>query len=137
AGAAYRCAGKAPLFQQVAAGKDWFDRYVTKLVAACTRGGVTFRYDIDVAREPDLLVPFDRIVIATGARYRFGLARVSTLLLDIGAGRWPLLRQIFSASAFRDWFYYRARTPTGAEFQHPARPEQAVLVIGDAVAAGK
>ncbi len=60
------------------------------------RKGVTFCYGIDVARTPELLAPFDRIVIATGAQYRFGLGRLPTTLLDWGAGRWPVLAPVFA-----------------------------------------
>jgi hypothetical protein len=84
-----------------------------------------------------VLAPFDRIVIATGAAYRFGLGPVAAILLDLGAGRWPLFRQILSAPSVRDWFYHRARRPTGASLQALARPGQKVVVIGDAVVAGK
>ena len=76
-------------------------------------------------------------MIATGAAYRFGLGPVATVLLDRGAGRWPLLRQVLSSASVRDWFYHRARRPTGADFAGLARPGQQVVVIGDALAAGK
>ena len=62
AGGAFRQAGKAPLFQDVVANEQSFDRYVRDLVAACTHKGVTFRHGVDVAQAPDELAPFDRIV---------------------------------------------------------------------------
>jgi hypothetical protein len=37
----------------------------------------------------------------------------------------------------RDWFYYRARKPTGERFTMLATPGQKVTVIGDAAKAGK
>jgi hypothetical protein len=37
----------------------------------------------------------------------------------------------------RDWFYYRARKPTGERFTSLARPGQKLVVIGDAAKAGK
>jgi dimethylglycine catabolism A len=137
AGGAFRYAGKAPLFQEVRARQGSFDRYVDSLVAACLHKGVTIRYDTDVRRAPDLLAPFDRVVIATGARYRFGLGRLPMLLLDLGAGQWPGLRQLFTAPAFREWFYDKARRATGEAFRGLARPGQRVVVIGDAARAGK
>src|SRR5262249_49980751 len=136
-GGAFRYAGKAPLFQEVVANQDSFDRYVAQLVAACEHKGVLFRFGIDVMQAPDLLAPFDRIVIASGARYRFGLRRLPMTLLDRGAGRWPLMRTVFATPAFRDWFYYKARAPSGDALRRLARPGQAVTVIGDALAAGK
>jgi orotate phosphoribosyltransferase len=42
-----------------------------------------------------------------------------------------------SAPKLRDWFYYRARRATGEKFKALARPGQKVVVIGDAVQAGK
>jgi len=137
AGGSFRLAGKAPLFQEVVARQQSFDRYVTQMVNACTRRGVTFRYGVDVTGSPELLASFDRIVIATGAAYRFGLGPIARFLLDKGVGRWPLFRQVLSTAAVRDWFYHRARTPTGAAFRGLARPGQQVMVIGDALSAGK
>ena len=64
-----------------------FDRYIANQVAACTRKGVTFRYRADVAQSPGMLAPFDRIVIATGAKYRFGLGRLATMLARLGRRR--------------------------------------------------
>jgi 2,4-dienoyl-CoA reductase-like NADH-dependent reductase (Old Yellow Enzyme family) len=137
AGGAFRYAGKAPLFQEVVANQDSFDRYVQQLVAVCIGKGAEFRYGIDVTRAPELLAFFDRIVIATGAKYRFVFGRVPSTLLDWGLGRAPGLRRIFAMPAFRNWFYGKARKATGEEMRHLARPGQKVMVIGDAVVAGK
>jgi dimethylglycine catabolism A len=107
------------------------------MVAACVHKGVTFRYGIDVSRAAGELSGFDRIVIATGARYRFGLGPLPGLLLDRGAGQWPGLRRLFSWPPFRDWFYHRARRSTGEDFRRLSKPGQKVTVIGDAARAGK
>ena len=136
-GGAFRHAGKAPLYQDVVANQASFDRYIERMVAACIHKGVTFRYGIDIARAPGELANFDRIVIATGARYRFGLGRLPAMLLDRGAGHWPGLERIFKMPAFRNWFYERARRATGDDFRRLARPGQKVTVIGDAIRAGK
>ena len=136
-GGAFRYAGKAPLFQDVVANQNSFDFYIDGLALACAAKGVSIRYHVDVTHWPELLRPFDRIVIATGAAYRFGFGPVATFLLDWGVARWPLIRQILSRPSLRDWFYHRARSPTGADFQGLARPGQQVVVIGDALAAGK
>jgi 2,4-dienoyl-CoA reductase-like NADH-dependent reductase (Old Yellow Enzyme family) len=137
AGGAFRYAGKAPLFQEVGARQSSFDNYVRDLVAACTRMGVTFRYATNVLKDPHLLASFDRIVVATGARYRYGLGGLVGALLDLGVGRWPGLRQILSQPRLRDWFYHRARTATGEDFRALATPRQKLVIIGDAIAAGK
>jgi dimethylglycine catabolism A len=136
-GGAFRYAGKAPLFQEVAASELSFERYIADLFAACVRKGVSFRFETDVTHQPQILAPFDRIVIATGARYRYGLGAVATTMLDLGAGRWPGFARLFSMRAFRDWFYYRARRGTADRFKALAKPGQTVVAIGDAVAAGK
>jgi len=137
AGGAFRYAGKAPLFQEVVANQDSFDRYVQQLVAACEKKGVAFRYGADVTRSREMLASFDRVVIATGAKYRFGLGRIPNMLLDLGVGRAPGLRRICATPEFRDWFYYKVRKATGDRMRRLLRPGQQVTVIGDAVAAGK
>jgi 2,4-dienoyl-CoA reductase-like NADH-dependent reductase (Old Yellow Enzyme family) len=137
AGGAFRYAGKAPLFQEVVASQNSFDRYVQQLVAACVGKGVALYYSVDVAQAPEILADFDRVVIATGAKYRFGLGRVACTLLDLGLVRAPVVRHLFAMPAFRDWFYYKARKPTGERMRRLLRPGQKMVVIGDAVAAGK
>src|SRR5262245_5134949 len=136
-GGAFRYAGKAPLFQEVEANEASFARYIADLAAACVGNGVGFRFSTDVAAAPELLAPFDRIVVATGAVYRFGLGPIAKLMLDWGAGRWPLFSRLFASPAFRDWFYYRGRRATADHFRRLAKPGQTVIAIGDAVSAGK
>src|SRR5262249_9421945 len=133
AGGAFRYAGKAPLFQEVEASEKSFERYITDLVEACTDKGVTFRFETDVASAPSLLAPFDRIVVATGARYRLGLGPIVTRLLDWGIGRWPGVAWVFSLPEVRDWFYHRARVATAERFTRLAKPGQIAIAIGDAV----
>jgi adenine/guanine phosphoribosyltransferase-like PRPP-binding protein len=84
-----------------------------------------------------VLAPFDRLVIATGARHRLGLGTIAANLLDWGAARSRPFSQLFSAPMFRDWFYYKGRRATGDYFRQFAKPGQMVIVIGDAVRAGK
>ena len=136
-GGAFRYAGKAPLFQEVAASEASFERYVAGMVAACERKGVVFRYRTDVARNPGALVAFDRIVLATGADYRYGLGPLASGLLNLGAGHWPGMVRLFSNERLRQWFYYRARRGSADRFRQLARPGQTVVAIGDAVKAGK
>jgi 2,4-dienoyl-CoA reductase-like NADH-dependent reductase (Old Yellow Enzyme family) len=137
AGGSFRYAGKAPLFQEVRASDKSFARYIDDLAAACTMKGVVFRFATDVTTAPDILEPFDRIVIASGAAYRFGLGLLANLALDSGLARAPGVSRLLSNAKLRDWFYYRARSATGRRFERLARTGQTVTVIGDAVAAGK
>jgi hypothetical protein len=137
AGGAFRYAGKAPLFQEVEANENSFARFIDDLAAACAMNGVVFRYATDVTAQPELLAPFDRIVIASGAAYRFGLGALAEWLLDRHVARLPGIARLFASPPVRDWFYYRARRATAARFTPLARPGQIVTVIGDAVRAGK
>ncbi len=136
-GGAFRTAGLAPLFQDVEANPASFERYVRDLASACARKGVILRTGVDVERTPDVLLAFDRIVIATGARYRFGIASLIKVSLERGIARWPLLRPLFAQPGLRAWFYYKARAATGEEFRRLARPGQKLTIIGDAAKAGK
>jgi 2,4-dienoyl-CoA reductase-like NADH-dependent reductase (Old Yellow Enzyme family) len=136
-GGAFRYAGMAPLFQGVAANEQALTRYVDQLYRACVAKQVRFAFNTDVARKPELLEGFARVVIATGGRYRFGLGPIARATLAMGAARWPGLRALFAQPRFRDWFYYRAREGTASTFKSLAKPTQKVIAIGDAVAAGK
>ncbi len=135
AGGAFVYAGKAPRFQEVEASEDSLMTFIAELERACREGGVEFRYGVDL--RPELLAPFERVVFATGARYRFGLGRLAPRLLDAGWGRSALARRLFASKRLRDWFYRRARRGEGATMARRARPGQTVLVIGDARRAGK
>ncbi|HUI13653.1 MAG TPA: NAD(P)-binding protein [Xanthobacteraceae bacterium] len=136
-GGSFRYAGKAPLYQEVEASDRSFERYIADLTAACEQKGVVFRLATDVNALPGLLAPFDRVVVAAGAEYRFGLGPLAEWLLDHGLARAPGLKRLLSQSALREWFYYRARRGTGERFRHLAAPSQKFVVIGDAVEAGK
>jgi 2,4-dienoyl-CoA reductase-like NADH-dependent reductase (Old Yellow Enzyme family) len=137
AGGSFRYAGKAPLFQEVTATEASFRRYVADMVAACEMKKVTFRYATDVNISSQQLAGFDRIVIASGAAYRFGLGPLVTWALDRGVSRLPGFARLFTSEKLRNWFYYRARRGSGDAFMPLARPGQKVTVIGDAVRAGK
>ena len=110
------------MFQEVAANPASLERYIKDMVAACLRKGVTFRLSTDVIDDPELLAPFDRIVVATGASYPYGLGPWAMALLDLGAGGWPGISQIMSEPKVRDWFYYRARSGTADRFRGLAQP---------------
>ena len=136
-GGSFRFAGLAPMFQEVEANPASLERYIDGMVAACRAKGVTFRLLTDVLDVPDELAPFDRIVIATGAGYRFGLGEPAMAMLDIGAGKWFGLSQLLSDPKLRDWFYHRGRVATGGRFKGLANDKQIVMVIGDAATPGK
>jgi len=137
AGGALRAAAKAPLFQEVQTERRSFERYFADLVAACRAKGVQFRFGTEAAAASALLAGFDTIVIATGAHYRFGLGPLANWLLDTGTARAPGIARLFTSVRVRNWFYHKARRGTVLQFRQLARPGQRVIVIGDAVRAGK
>jgi dimethylglycine catabolism A len=137
AGGAFRFAAKAPLFQEIEANARSFTRYIANLVAACEAKGVKFRWRTDATSASAALATFDRIVIASGAAYRFGLGAFVNWLVDAGMTRAPLVRRLFTSTALRNWFYYQARRGTAERFRHLPRPGQQIVVIGDAARAGK
>ena len=137
AGGAFRYAGKAPMFQDVETDETSLARYIRDMVAACEANGVEFRYAIDPTVLPELLAPFGRIVVATGAEYRFGSGPLVEWLLDRSIARAPGIARLFAWPALRDWLYYRARRGTAERFAHLLQPGRRVTVIGDAARAGK
>jgi 2,4-dienoyl-CoA reductase-like NADH-dependent reductase (Old Yellow Enzyme family) len=136
-GGAFRYTGKAPLFGEVEAVERSFEAYVDGLEEACRENSVEFRYGLDVIREPQVLASYDRVVFATGARYRYGLGRVVPRLLDIGLGKSRLGLRLLSSPRVREWLYYGARCGTGPDVKQLAHPDQKVTIIGDAAQAGK
>jgi dimethylglycine catabolism A len=136
-GGAFRYTGKAPLFGEVEAVEESFEAYVAGLEEACREKSVEFRYGLDVTRKPQVLASYDRVVFATGARYRYGLGRVVPRLLDLGLGKSRLGRRLFSSPRVREWLYHDARRGTGPDVRRLARPGQKMTVIGDAARAGK
>jgi dimethylglycine catabolism A len=141
AGGAFRLAGKAPRFQEVETSETSLTRYIEALVQRCTEQGVEIRYDTNVEDNPSQLTDFDRIVIASGADYRTGLALPARLILTLGLARLPLFKRLFSSDDFRDRLYHRWRSGTGARLSSlissQAHAGQTLQIIGDAAQAGK
>jgi 2,4-dienoyl-CoA reductase-like NADH-dependent reductase (Old Yellow Enzyme family) len=135
AGGALRHAGAAPRFQEVEAHQPALDAYVDDLERACLAKKVVFRYGTRISALADLGHDFDRIVVATGARYRLGMGPLVVSLLDAGWGKSKLMRWLFRPERVRNWFYYRARRSVVPDFGEPA--DQKITVIGDAAAPGK
>src|SRR5262249_60694772 len=102
---------------------------IAQVVAACAYKGVACKYGVNVAAQTELLAPFDRLVVATGARYRFGLGPAATAALRWGIGRWSGVTPWLSKAAVRDWFYHRARLPTADRITRLTRPAPTVVVV--------
>lgn len=136
-GGAFLLAGHAPKFQAVDANPSSLERYVNSMERRCREGGVTIRLGVDVEKAPEQLVNFDLIVLATGARYRWGMGALLPGALRLGLLRLPLLRGIASKAKARDWFYYKARRSDVAQLTKRLDRTVPVVVIGDAVKPGK
>jgi dimethylglycine catabolism A len=134
-GGALRQAGLAPKFQNVEAQPHALDTFIAELERACVLKNVEFRYGVAVRRLEDIARDFDRIVVATGARYRYGLGPLVNQALASGWGKSALARRVFDSPGMRDWFYHGARKSAAPKAgKLDAKP---VTVIGDAAAPGK
>ncbi len=137
AGGALNLAGKAPRFQEVEAAEGPIHDFIAALERGCREKGVVFRFALDVSRDAAVLARFDQVVVATGARYRFGLGALAPALLRAGWGRGRLARRLFASEAVRSWFYTGARRGSGAALSRLLPAGRNVVVIGDAAAPGK
>jgi 2,4-dienoyl-CoA reductase-like NADH-dependent reductase (Old Yellow Enzyme family) len=138
AGGAFRQAGKAPRFNDVRADEGALTAYITELERDCERLGVELCYGSDAAAEQARLERADRVVVATGARYRGGLGCIVPRLLDSGLLRSKLGDRVFRSVRLREALYYRLRVANGAKVaaELGLDPDKTV-VIGDAASAGK
>ncbi|MBM3490772.1 MAG: FAD-dependent oxidoreductase [Alphaproteobacteria bacterium] len=136
-GGALRMAAEAPLFEETEAAPASFLRYIADLQAAGREAGVEFRFGIDVAATPEVLVPFPELVLATGARPRLGLGPVLRWLLQAGLARRQPLAGLLALKAVRQWFYGRGRAASGPALASLARGDQRVTLIGDAREPGR
>jgi 2,4-dienoyl-CoA reductase-like NADH-dependent reductase (Old Yellow Enzyme family) len=137
-GGAFRQARKAPRFNDVRAEEAALDAYIAELTRDCERLGVEFCYGSDAATERARLERADRVVVATGARYRGGLGLIVPRLLESGLLRSRAGDRIFRSSRLRQALYYRLRTANGRKVaaELGLDPDKTV-VIGDAASAGK
>lgn len=136
-GGGFRFAGLAPRFQGVEADTDTLLAYVDGLRHACEELGVRIRRATDPVADRGLLDGFDHVVVATGARYRFGVGPIITGVLRMRLARKAPLRTIAGSDAARDWFYHRLRRAAGLEVERHIAPGASVEIIGDAGLAGK
>ncbi|MFW5680458.1 MAG: NAD(P)-binding protein [Pseudomonadota bacterium] len=140
-GGSLHWAGRAPLYQNVPTEPAALEAYVASLTGAAVELGVEIRYGVDILREPEVVRRFDRVVIATGAAYRFGLGppiRAALRLSSRAPGPW---RRLLAHPALRALFYHRLRRPTGDEVRRRLAPHLApgasIEVLGDAARPGK
>lgn len=136
-GGAFRVAGLAPRFQGVEANPDTLLAYAQGLRRECEEKGVVVRTSSDALAQPALLNGFDHVVVATGARYRWGLGGLFNRLLVSGSLRRRPLASLASTDMLRKWFYYKLRQPSGVGSSNKLLGNWSVEVIGDAAVAGK
>ena len=135
-GGALRYAGLAPRFQNVEARQDALDKFVESLERACVERQVQFELGTEITDASEIVTRgFDRLVIATGAQYRYGMGPAFRFSLERGWARLPLCRRVFETARVRDWFYYSAREPALPKLGK--LPGNKIQVIGDAAAPGK
>lgn len=137
-GGAFRYAAKAPQFNEVAAAEFPLLTYVNELELDCRRNGVRFHYGTEASPQLPALRDADRVVVATGARYRLGLGRVIPPILGTGLANLSPARRLFAVPRVRQWLYYRIRRGAGATLARELGIDaRKVTVIGDAAKAGK
>jgi dimethylglycine catabolism A len=138
AGGAFHLAGQAPRFNDVRADAAVLDAYISELVRDCEQKGVRFYYGSDAATERAQLQEADRVVVATGARYRTGLNRIVPRVLGSGLLRSRIGDRVFRAPRLREALYYRLRVANGAQVAAKCGLDPAkTVVIGDAASAGR
>ena len=94
-GGALRYAGLAPRFQNVEARQDTLDKFVDSMERSCTEKQVQFELGTEITDASELVHRgFDRVVIATGAKYRHGLGPLFRFPLEHGWARFPLCRRV-------------------------------------------
>lgn len=137
-GGCFNLTGKAPVFNDVEAAEPTFAAYVTELERDCRRLGVNIRYSQEVSARSQELRAADLVVVAVGARYRFGLGVLVPALLETKVARGRLARRVFASPKVRDLFYYRLRAGRGRNLAvQLGLGDRDVVVIGDALRAGK
>lgn len=137
AGGALLYAGKAAHFQGVEAREAPLRIAVAEMERAARDAGAIIRYECDATVRPQYFLEFDRIVVATGAVYRYGVGKVARSLLDSGLAKRQPVASWFNRPALRDWFYMKGRLPTGAGVAACFKGARPVTLIGDARRAGK
>jgi hypothetical protein len=137
AGGSFRYTGLAPAFEAVDAVQDTFAEYIEGMKAACASHGAVL--ELGAAETTGQQAEgFDRIVIATGARYPLGLTKTINYLLGCGIGHMRLVKKIWARPWVKELFFYRIRhsnLPDISRITRAGRPR--VVVIGDAQRPGR
>jgi hypothetical protein len=135
-GGQLRRAAEAPFFENVAATRQPFERFVAGLTAQLEELGVKVEMGRRLRAQDISAYRPNVVVVATGARYRLGLGPIVALSRPL----WPLLGRSRPSGplvrAVKDWLLKRARR-SDAAFGGPLTPpageagEVAVHRVGD------
>lgn len=136
-GGAWLLASKAPRFQEVKSNPASFENFCQQIQQTCKMQGVNFQMGVDLQENDARLSGFDRIVIATGASYRFGFFWLINLLLHPQMAQSPILQRIFRSESLKNWFYYKARLSKLPSWIIDKKIAPTIQVIGDAKTPGK
>jgi 2,4-dienoyl-CoA reductase-like NADH-dependent reductase (Old Yellow Enzyme family) len=136
-GGAFRLVADAPLFQNVEPRAESFKYYIASLHAMCLERGVVFEMLKDAIKSPSLLCGFDHVVMACGARYRWGLGRIIVAALQSGLVKRGLLRRMAENKLVRNYFYTRLRMNRIDDFRAIRSSALSIEVIGDALKPGR
>lgn len=137
-GGALRYAALAPRFNNVEASEASLLGYVDELQRACREQGVTLCLGTDALTVADRLRQADRVIVATGTSYRYGLGPLIRWVLRSGLARRAFAAPLTGSDRVRLWLYYRARSETGAAVARQLGLDpRKVTLMGDAADAGK
>jgi len=140
-GGSWISAAKAPRFQEVKTNPIVFENFTNQLRKSAELAGVDFQMGIDIQthlqNQPNLLQSFDRIVFATGAKYRYGLGIWVNLILKTRLRHWSILDRMFQNETFKNWLYTQARVSSSNSLLGLVGSHQKSQMIGDALLPGK
>lgn len=136
-GGAFRVVADAPLFQNVEPRADSFQDYIASLHAMCLERGVIFEMQKDVLETPSLLIGFDHVVVASGARYRWGTGPMINAALQSGLVKRGFLKRIAENKTVRSYFYTRLRAGRSSDIRSILNGSLSIEIIGDALKPGR
>jgi len=136
-GGSWSWAAQAPRFQEVKTNPITLQNFARQVRHSAEFHGAQFKMSVDVQSQPHLLEPFDRIVFATGATYRFGIGGWVYVMLMTPLRHLAILDQIFQKDGFKNWFYTKARISPRVDWSQLVGDHQKYHIIGDAKTPGK
>lgn len=96
-----------------------------------------FEMQKDVLEIPSLLSGFDHVVVASGARYRWGTGSIINAALQSGLVKRGFLKRIAENKAVRNYFYTRLRAGRSDDIRSIQNGSLSIELIGDALKPGR